>query len=739
MKQVCQDRRTGRIEIAEVAEPSLQPGCLLVRTAFSAVSPGTERAALRLSRASLLETARERPDLVRRAIDLARRDGPLAAWRKVREKRSGSQALGYSSAGTVLAVGAGAESAFRVGDRVACAGFGFAVHGELACVPASLAARVPDGLALDAAAFATLAAIALHAVRQADVQVGERAAVIGLGLVGQLAAQILGASGCRTVGFDVDPERVARARELGIEEARAADAEEQVAAALSWSGGVGVDAVLVTAGAPDEALMAAAAGMARDRGRVVAVGLVPFGLPRELAYEKELELRVSRSLGPGRYDDDFELKGRDLPIGHVRWTETRNLEAVLQLMADGRLDPLRLVTDRRLVGDAAELYDRLLGEPAERPLGALLEYPEAVGASEERRPTAAPAPAPAPTRPVRPRAGDPLGVGFVGAGAFAGSVLLPLLARRQDVRLRRVVTRQGLSARDAAERFGFEHAGASVDELFADEGVHLACIATRHDSHAELAIAGLESGRAVFVEKPLALDEEELARVAAAARAGPGTLAVGWNRRFAPQAVALREAFDRRGPLALLVRVNAGALPADHWLNDPDVGGGRLLGEASHFLDLLSFLTGDQPFASVQAHPVGRSRTPAESAGLLVSFTDGSVGQVLYTAGGAPALGKERIEVHAEGVSAVVEDFRRGTLVSGRRRRRLSGSGKGHAEELGRHPDSGATVHRSPWIVHFRRTSPRQGRGRFHGLQFPRPNADEAKTWTARMQESPRP
>jgi len=673
MKQLFQDRKTGRVELGDVPPPALAPGCLLVRTAFSAVSPGTERAALGLARKSLAATARERPDLVRRVLDLARREGPLAAWRQVRERRSGPMALGYSSAGLVLEVGEGVEDRFRPGDRVACAGAGHAVHAELACVPAALAARLPEGLSLEAASFTTLAAIAMHAVRQAGVSLGERVGVVGLGLVGQLVVQQLVAAGCRVAAYDLLEDRAERAQAAGAESALAGDAEAQVRAALGWSDGRGLDCVIVAAASAGEEPMAAAAAMARDGGRVVALGLVPFGLPREVAFEKELELRIARSYGPGRYDDDFELRGRDYPIGQVRWTETRNLEAVLHLMAKGDLDPLALVTHRREPASAAAAYDELVAGASGGPLSILLEWPapDAAAVETEEPPTVAP------PRPLL--AGERIGLGLIGAGAFAKGTLLPLFRDSSAVDFRRVVTRHGLSAQDVASRYGFAAAGTNPDELFADESVQLALIATRHDSHAALTAAALRAGRHVFVEKPLALSQAQLALVEQALVEAPGTLSVGFNRRFSPHARALRRAFEGRGPVAISVRVAAGPLPAGHWLADPEAGGGRLLGEGCHFIDLMSFLAGDPGIVSVDTRSIGVRRGDGGAA-VLVGFSDGSVGELLYLADAASGLPKERIEVHGGGASGWIDDFVRVELQEGERKRSLPGRGKGHAE-----------------------------------------------------------
>jgi predicted dehydrogenase/threonine dehydrogenase-like Zn-dependent dehydrogenase len=678
MQQVYLDRGQGRVVVGDVPEPALRPGTILVRTAWSAVSPGTERHALELSAGNLLRVARARPDLVRRVLDAVRRAGVVATYRKVRSKLDELLALGYSSSGTVIAVGEGAGDVFAVGDRVACGGSDHAVHGEVACVPVNLAARVPDGVPLDAAAFATLGAVAVHAARQAEARLSERFAVIGLGLVGQLCAQVLRACGCRVIGFDPRVALAEALRKGGMEALATGDADEQVHAALAFTDGVGVDGVVVAATSPSDAPMVAAAGMCRDRARVVAVGLVPHGLPREIAYGKELELKIARSYGPGRHDPDFEDRGRDLPIGYVRFTETRNLESFLELCAGGAVDPLRLVTHRLPVAEAAGAYDDLASSGV-TALGVLIQYPEGAVASPGRRPPAAPARR-GETRPLL--GGEKLGVGCIGAGAFARDVLLPALRGTAGVALRRVVTARGLSAQDARQRFGFEAAGTDVDELLADPAVHLVLVLTRHDTHAELAARALLAGKHVFVEKPLALDADQIARVEEAARRAPGLLLVGFNRRFAPHARALRDVFAGRGPLVISARVNAGALPPHHWLGDPVLGGGRLRGEACHWIDLASFVCGDPGIASVTARAPGRGRGSAEDFTVTLELQDGTLAQVLYTASGSIGLGKELVEVHGGGASASLLDFRACTLHRGRRKESVAGGGKGHAEEM---------------------------------------------------------
>jgi predicted dehydrogenase/threonine dehydrogenase-like Zn-dependent dehydrogenase len=678
MKQLFQDPKAGTIQVVDIPEPALRPGTLLVRNVRSVISPGTERAAVQTARSSYLKTARNRPDLVRKVMDSVKREGLLAAYRKVQTKLSEPQALGYSSAGVVLAVGPGAGDHFRAGDRVACAGAGIASHAAVICVPVNLAARIPDGVPFDTAAFATLGAIALHGVRQLEPTLGERFGVIGLGILGLMSVQLLRANGARVAGFDLAPDLVERAKALGAEIAAVGSTDDQVQMALAWTDGLGVDGAIVTAASPSDAPMVAAAGMCRERGRVVAVGLVPFGLPREIAYAKEIDLRIARSYGPGRYDANFEEKGIDYPVGYVRWTETRNLEAFLQCLAAGQVELASVITHRYSLDDAPGAYDELVSQGGPRPLGMVIEYAEPAAAAAAPRPAPAVSTKPAAAGPI---AGD-IGVGFIGAGAFARSVLLPAFKGRSGVKLRRVVDAVGLTAYDAQRKFGFEAIGTDVEEALADPGIHLLCVVTRHDQHAPMVVRGLRAGKNVFVEKPLALTEEQLREVEEAAAASPGLLLVGFNRRFSPMALAIRDALSGRGPLLMTYRVNAGQLPPGHWTTDPEVGGGRIIGEGCHFIDLMSYLTRDAAIVSVQAACAGRPTGLTEDAAIQLAFADGSVGQILYTAKGEPSIGKERLEVHAGGASAVLEDYRTCAIHKGRKVSRIREGGKGHGEEV---------------------------------------------------------
>ncbi len=671
MKQVFQNPKAGTIQVRDVPIPALRPGTILVQTACSAISPGTERNSVRAARGSYLQTARSRPDLVRKVLDFAKKQGVKATWDLVQRKLGALQPLGYSAAGTVLEVSAEAGPHFAIGDRVACAGIGYASHAQVVCVPTNLACRIPDDVDFESAAFGTLGAIALQGVRQAEAGLADRVAVIGLGIVGLFTVQLLRAQGARVAAYDLDEKRVGLALQMGAEVGLAGGTDAIVASAMAWSNALGMDGVIVAATSQSDAPMVAAAAMARDRGRVVAVGNVPHGLPREIAFAKELELRISRSYGPGRYDADFEENGLQYPVGWVRWTETANLGAILHGVSSGALDIQALISHRFVIDEAPAAYDMLVSKASIDAIGIVLEYPETLPPAAKRHYSATPV-----SGPVV----GPVGVGFIGAGNFARSTLLPPLKKHRDARLVHVATATGLSSHDVQRTFGFDQSGTDAEAVLTDPRVHLVFIATRHNSHAEIVVRALDAGKHVFVEKPLALNPGELDAVLEAAERSSGMLMVGFNRRFAPMVATVREALRGRGPRMMTVRVNGGNI-GSHWLNNLTIGGGRMIGEGCHFIDLLSALTEDARIVDVNSSVAG-SREVAQDFAVQLRFDDGSVGQLIYTSLGDTSMGKERVEVFAGGVSAWIDDFVDGRIHSGSRGRKLKGSGKGHREEI---------------------------------------------------------
>jgi len=672
MKQVVQNYRTGELLVDDVPAPSLRARGLLVHTMASAVSAGTEKSKVDLARKNLVGKALARPDQVRKVLETLKREGLRNTYNKVRNKLDSLSPLGYSAAGRVVAVGDGA-CGFSVGDAVACAGAGFANHAELIWAPANLCVAVPEGVGFEEAAFTTIGAIALQGVRQAEAKLGETIAVIGLGLLGQLTVQLLRASGCRVIGIDVDPWKVELAKQHGIDLALQRD-DNVVAQTLSRTYGRGADSVIITAAAPNNDPVVLAGELARDRAHVVIVGAVPIEVPRSPYYEKELDVRLSRSYGPGRYDRAYEEKGLDYPIGYVRWTENRNMEAFLDALHAKQVSLAKLITHRIRVDDAERAYALIAGQRDERFLGIVLQYADK---DDAVTPIATPG-VEAPRGAAR--------VGLVGAGSFAGGTLLPILKSLPNVVLRSVCSASGLTARDTAIRHGFAMSASSPDDILTDPDINAVVIATRHDSHASLAARALTAGKAVFVEKPLALSRDELANVMTAAAAN-GRLAVGYNRRFSPHTERVCGMFSGVGGLVITIRVNAGAIPDESWIHDPEEGGGRLLGEACHFVDLAQAIAGAQierVYASVVGKPDAASAL-RDNACITLELANGSIASIVYTSKGDVALGKERIEVFGGGMSAVIEDFVTTTMIRhGRTERFRTRQDKGHAEQMAR-------------------------------------------------------
>ena len=681
MRQILQQAGTGEIAVLDVPAPKLLPGCVLVRMAASLISAGTERASCEFAGKNLLQKANARPDLVREVIRKVRRDGLFSAVAAVRSRLDLPNALGYSSSGTVIGIGQGVTD-LSVGDRVACAGANYAVHAEFACIPRLLAARIhPNStVSFEEAAFSTLGAVALHGVRTADAKLGDVVAVIGLGLLGQLTVQILKAAGCRVLGMDIAPERAELALRLGADDVCISrDGLRDLC--LQHSNGHGADAVLITAETPSSEPIDVAGEVARDRAVVVAVGTVGMDIQRKIYFEKELDFRISRSYGPGRYDSAYEQKGRDYPIGYVRWTETRNMEAFLQLLSDGKVDVQSLITHRFPVERSFGAYELITGRMGQPFLGVLITYPGQAEPSREiqlvGKGTAAAL--------VRESS---MGIGVLGAGSFAMGTLLPALKQLNRVGLVGVCAANGSHARHAAAKFGFQYCTTEEQRILDDPDINTVVIATRHHLHATQVLAALSAGKNIFCEKPLCLSEIELAEIvrAYASSAGDRLLMVGFNRRFAPMAIKMRAFLQQvQEPMALHYRINAGFIARDHWVNDSEQGGGRLLGEVCHFIDFLIFIAGALPI-EVQTRSVASLEQYSDD-NLVISlrFANGSQGTISYLANGDRAYSKERLEVFGGGAVAVLEDFRRLELVRHGRRQTFRSrfrQDKGHRGEL---------------------------------------------------------
>ncbi|MEO6096566.1 MAG: bi-domain-containing oxidoreductase [Fibrobacteria bacterium] len=676
MQQIIQSYRTGNLELAEVPIPECGENGLLVRTACSLVSAGTEKMVIDLAKKSLLGKAMARPDLVRQVWGKMKKEGAAATLSKVFTKLDNPIPLGYSCAGQVIAVGRNV-SRFVAGDWVACAGAGYANHSEVNYVPQNLAAKVPEGLGMEAACFATVGSIALQGVRQAQVELGHRVGVIGLGLLGQMTVQILKASGAKVLCMDIAQAKMDLARKLGAD--FAVHADNFAASAKNLTEGYGLDSLIITASTSSNHPIELAGEVCRYKGKVVVVGAVGMNIPRDDYYRKELDIRLSMSYGPGRYDPVYEEKGIDYPYSLVRWTEGRNLQAFLELCSEGKLTPVEVVTHRFPFEDALQAYELFEGKTGEPYLGILLKYDadKPLQKHVERR---------SGNVAKSASAGD-VRVGLVGAGGFAKSILLPRLVKIPGTIIASIATATGASAKGTSEKYGIGRIFGDVPSLLQDPSTNAVLITTRHNHHAEAVLAALDAGKHVFVEKPLCIREEELLEIRNRyeAMVSRPVLTVGFNRRFSSHAVELRKWIEGSGEMPVIrYRINAGYIPGNHWTQDPEIGGGRIIGEACHFLDLCAFLAGapaEEVFAASLETP-GEYRT--DNVCITVKHANGARSSIDYLANGDPACAKERIEVFCGRGLAESEDFRVTTFHKGGKRRKFKSSGieKGFEAEL---------------------------------------------------------
>lgn len=670
MQQVVQNIRNGKLSVVDLPDPVARPGQVLIANRASVISPGTEKMLVDLAKKSLVGKARERPDHVRRVLEKLRNEGFFNTLRQVRDKLDEPMTLGYSSCGVVLACGDGVQE-YKPGDVVASNG----PHAGIVGVPRHLCALVPEGVAFEHAAFATIGAIALQGVRLSQTRLGEQAFVIGLGLVGQITILLLRAAGVRVAGTDLDDSKCRLARELGAELAETGLGAKRIE---QWTRGRGADAVLITAATPSSQPVNLAAEAVRRKGRIVSVGSVGLDVSRRPMFFKEAELVVSCSYGPGRYDPNYEERGRDYPAGYVRWTEQRNLQAFVDLLGEGKLDVSRLISHRFPIGEGERAYE-LIEKGAEPYLGVVLDYPEV---EPERL-----------TRTIELRAPAPegkVGVGCLGAGNFARAVLLPLVQKDGRIAPKLICAPGGLSAQHAGRKLGFEAVTTEESEVFTRDDLDALFVVTRHDQHARQVLAAIEAGKHVFVEKPLALTIEEIARIeqALVARGDSAPVVmVGFNRRFSPAAAAVRRHFASCDvPLTVSMRFNAGELPADHWNQDDEIGGGRIIGEGCHGIDLVTYLVGSPP---VRVYAESVSHGDAETINddqvfLTLRHANGSVSSVAYLSGGDRAYPKERVEVLGGGRVAVIDDFARVETWAGGKKQstRSAQQDKGHRAEV---------------------------------------------------------
>lgn len=655
MKQVTQTLRTGVVEINDVPVPTLNDKFVLVRNHASVISAGTEKTKIDMGNKNLLQKAIARPDLVRQVINKVRTEGLGKTWQTVTSRLESPSPLGYSSAGEVRAVG-GLVAGLMPGDRVACAGAGYANHAEFVAVPKNLVAKIPDAVGDEEAAFATIGAIALQGIRLAEPRMGETFLVLGLGLIGQLTVQLLRANGCRVIGTDIDQAMI----ELAEKHGAIGISGDLTGACRDLTDGHGVDGVLVCAATTSNQPIELCGEATREKGRVVVVGAVGMDIPRDAYFKKEISVVISRSYGPGRYDPAYEEAGNDYPLGYVRFTEQRNMAAFLELLAQKKLAIKDLITHRFPLERAADAYALIKGAKSEPYLGIVLQYPEGGPHDETERTRISISP--------RPVAGEMLGVAFLGAGNYATASLLPPLKASGEVELRGLVTASGRTAQGVAKQFGFEYCASDLAELLGDD-TDAIMVATRHDTHAGAVVAALRAKKHVYVEKPLGLSVAELAAIHAAyAEGAAGQVMVGFNRRFAPLTQDVIKHFaDAKGPLVINIRVNAGAIPDDHWIQDPAVGGGRMIGEGCHFVDLAAAICGSNP-SSVYAIATAKGNKAAllnDNLSVSLTFENGSIANIIYTADGSKAMEKEYIEVFGAGRSAQLHDFKALSLHQG--------------------------------------------------------------------------
>jgi predicted dehydrogenase/threonine dehydrogenase-like Zn-dependent dehydrogenase len=646
MKQLLQNIKSGQASIEDVPIPTPREGQALVRVSASLVSAGTERMVVEFAEKSLVGKARSRPDLVKQVLDKAKREGLVSTVQAAFNRLDQPMALGYSTAGTIVALGKNMQG-FKVGQRVACAGGGYATHAEYNVVPRNLLTPLPKNVDFESAAFTTLGAIALHGFRLAEPQLGENVAVIGLGLLGLLTIQLASAAGCSVLGIDIDPKRVKLASALNVQAVSRPQAE---ATAQAFTANRGFDSIIICADTSSNDPIELAGVIARDRAKVVATGAVGLNFPRKVYYEKEIAFINSRSYGPGRYDANYEENGEDYPIGYVRWTEGRNFQAIVDLLASGKLKVESLISHRFDIEEGVQAYEVITGKKKEAFLGVLLTYPpvEKLESSKVVK-----------FNVQTFKRSNVVTLGVLGAGLFANSTLLPVLKNNKDFQLVGIASSGGLHAQHSGKKFGFQYATSSEDEIINDPNINSVAILTRHDSHADLVVKALKAGKHVFVEKPLAINSGQLSVVSKQlAKTDTCLLLTGFNRRFSPLAQSLKSQISNlQEPEYLHYRINAGFIPSDHWTQDPAIGGGRIIGEACHFIDMLTFLVGAPPVA-VTAHALpNNGKYSEDNVSMTFTFPDGSIGVVDYLANGDKSMPKERLEVFCEGMVAVLDDY----------------------------------------------------------------------------------
>ncbi|MFC2175556.1 bi-domain-containing oxidoreductase [Bacteroidota bacterium] len=668
MKQLTQELKSGKMEIMEVPFPALNKGQVLVRNHYSVISAGTEGKTVTDARKGYIAKARSRQKEVKQVLDMVKTNGLLPTYKLVMNKLEAPSALGYSTAGEVIAI-ADDVTAFKVGDRVACGG-GSACHADVISVPVNLCAKVPDNVDLKHAAFTTIASIAIQGVRQAELRMGENCLIIGMGLIGQMTSKILNASGIRAIAVDVSEGQIQQSKSVGIKDVYNRNLPGIEDLIAKFSDGNGVDAIIITAGTSSLDPVEFAGVCARKKAKVVIVGAVPTGFSRANYYKKELDLRMSMSYGPGRQDPNYEEKGIDYPVGYVRWTENRNMQSYLELIEGGKLDVAALISHEFNLADAPDAYNMILNR-SEAFNGVVLRYEEDLPATKVELTS-------------KTYAASEPNVGLIGAGNFAQGTLLPNM--KGHCNFVGVATGRGNMSKYVGEKYNFNYCAESAEEIVGDDKINTVFITTRHDSHAEYVVKAANAGKNVFVEKPLAMNLEELEQIKTvyekSSKNSPIKVMVGFNRRFAPAVQEIKRLFVDEQAKSIVIRVNAGVVPADHWVNDPKVGGGRIIGEGCHFIDLAMFLAGDK-ITSVTANSMEDANGLNNTVVITLEFANGSIASVNYFSNGNKEVSKEYIEVYCGETIAIIDDFKSLTISGAKNKvKKFKGQDKGHSNEL---------------------------------------------------------
>lgn len=672
MKQVIQNFKSGELYVDDVPLPSISNGMVLVENKYSLISAGTERGTVKVGKANLFGKAKQRPDLVAQVIQNVKKEGLKATLDKVRTKLDSLKALGYSTSGVVMASMDG-KNLFQPGDRVACAGQDYASHSEVVAIPQNLVAKIPDNVSFEDASYTTIGAIALQGVRQSEPTLGDNVCVVGLGLLGQITCQLLKANGCNVFGIDLSPRLVKLAKETSADDAMLRSDSNLLATIDTFTNGHGFDSVIITAAAPSNDPIELSAEIARKKGKIIVVGAVKMDIPRDPHFfRKELDLKMSCSYGPGRYDVSYEENGQDYPYAYVRWTEQRNMEAFLKLISNGSIKLQHLTTHIFDIIEAEKAYDIVLGKVDEPSIGILLKYPEG---NPEKKIT---------KYNINTNKTGKINVGFIGAGSFAQSYLIPNV-KSYGASLDTVVTTKGITSKNVAEKFGFNATSSNAEDILKNPNINTVFIATPHNSHSQYVVEALKANKNVFVEKPLAMNIDELNQVEHALKKSEGKLLVGFNRRFADVSKSIKKAFENlTEPIFVNIRVNAGFIPKEHWTQNPELGGGRIIGEMCHFIDLMQFFTDSEP-VKVFAECISTSNDkikPDDTICVVVKFKNGSVGNLNYLANGNKSLSKELIEVFGGGKTGRILDFRSGELFENNKTIKLKSTSKGHQQEV---------------------------------------------------------